>query len=76
MKDREEGFIKKTRIKKSKEPITLARDGYRWWITKLLDGRYEATFFDPASTQSEYFDNLTDAIIRVIKQSIYMKWYK
>ena len=32
MKEKEEGFIKKPRVKKPKEPITLAQDGYRWCI--------------------------------------------
>jgi len=76
MKEKEEGFIKKPRVKKPKEPITLAQDGYRWCIFQMSDGKYGAWYFDPASTQTEYFENLTDAIIRIIKQSIYMKWYK
>ena len=62
--------------KKKKEPILLAQDGSRWSIYQEPDGSCIVTYFDPLGTLEEKFDNLSDAVIRVIKQSIYMGWYE
>lgn len=62
--------------KKKKEPILLAQDGLRWGIYQEPDGSYHIIYFDPAGSQIKYYDDLSSAIIEIIKQSIYMRWYE
>lgn len=75
MKRKETDYLKNYKRKRQQEPKIIAQDDGRWTLFQV-GKNYRLYYFDPSSSQLQDFVILTDAIIKIIKQSCLMGWYK